>query len=56
MTAAELVRELPAGDSRNLPMLDAIADGLRRQGEDVEVVYNPRGDVYRIVPREQVAS
>lgn len=55
MTAAELVRELPAGDSRSLPMLDGIAESLRAQGEDVEVVYSPRGDVFRIVPREQVA-
>jgi hypothetical protein len=55
MTTAELLRELPAGDSRNLPLLDQVAEGLRRQGEDVEVVYVPRGDVFRIVPRKQVA-
>ncbi|MDX3230586.1 hypothetical protein [Streptomyces sp. ME19-01-6] len=55
MTVAEMLRELPAGDSRNLPLLDRIAEGLRAQGEDVEVVYVPRGDLYRIVPRKQVA-
>ncbi|MGW7617388.1 hypothetical protein ACWGLG_16280 [Streptomyces antimycoticus] len=55
MTTAEMLRELPAGDSRSLPMLDRIAEGLRAQGEDVEVVYNARRDVFRIVPREQVA-
>jgi len=55
MTVAEMVQELPAGDSRSLPTLDGIAEGLRAQGEDVEVVYNARRDAFRIVPREQVA-
>ncbi|WP_405536942.1 hypothetical protein [Streptomyces antimycoticus] len=55
MTAAEMLRELPAGDSRSLPTLDRIAEGLRAGGEDVEVVYNARRDMFRIVPREQVA-
>ncbi|MFD5384302.1 hypothetical protein ACFWMG_04895 [Streptomyces sp. NPDC127074] len=50
MTTAEMLRELPAGDDR-----DGIAEVLRAQGEDVEVVYNARRDVFRIVPREQVA-
>ncbi|MGW3427965.1 hypothetical protein ACWDHW_08410 [Streptomyces melanosporofaciens] len=55
MTTAEMLRELPAGDDRSLSTLDGIAEVLRAQGEDVEVVYNARRDVFRIVPREQVA-
>ncbi|WP_445520472.1 hypothetical protein [Streptomyces sp. NEAU-174] len=56
MTTAEMLRELPAGDDRNLPVLDRIAEVLRAGGEDVEVVYNARRDVFRIVTRERVAS
>ncbi|MFK8850466.1 hypothetical protein [Streptomyces sp. Ac-502] len=48
----ELPRQLPAGSTRSLPVLDAYAEALRAAGEDVRVVYSPRGDVFKIVPRE----
>ncbi|MEU7149174.1 hypothetical protein AB0B15_14230 [Streptomyces sp. NPDC045456] len=51
-TAAPAVpRQLPAGDPRATVILDAYADALRAAGEDVQVVYSPRGDVFKIVPR-----
>lgn len=55
MTVAELSRVLPEGGQESLPVLDALAEGMRREGRDVEVVYVVRDDVFRIVPREQVA-
>ena len=48
-------RELEAGESRTPEPLDVIAAGMRRDGKDVEVVYVPRRNAFRIVPREQVA-
>ncbi|MEU7157320.1 hypothetical protein [Streptomyces chrestomyceticus] len=48
-----LPRELPAGSSRSLPVLDAAVEVLRAAGEDVHVVYSAHGDVFRIVPREE---
>lgn len=53
--AADIVRELSAGDSRSLPYLDNVVRELRAQGEDVHVVYVARGDLFRIVPRKEAA-
>ncbi|KWT62863.1 hypothetical protein ADL21_06360 [Streptomyces albus subsp. albus] len=46
-----LPRQLPAGSTRSLPMLDAVVEVLRAAGEDVHVVYAAHGDVFKIVPR-----
>ncbi len=46
-----LPRQLPAGSSRSLPMLDAVVEVLRAAGEDVHVVYAAHGDVFKIVLR-----
>lgn len=51
----ERVRELPAGDQRNLRRLDEIVRELQAEGEDVHVVYVARGDLYRIEPRREAA-
>lgn len=48
----DLPRQLPAGSSRSLPILDAAVEVLRAAGEDVHVVYAAHGDVFKIVPRE----
>ncbi len=45
-------RQLPAGSTRSLPMLDAAVEVLRAAGEDVHVVYSAHGDVFKIVPKE----
>ncbi|MFK8844718.1 hypothetical protein [Streptomyces sp. Ac-502] len=47
-----LPRQLPAGSTRSLPILDAAVEVLRAAGEDVHVVYAAHGDVFKIVPRE----
>ncbi|MFF3270400.1 hypothetical protein ACFYWU_05610 [Streptomyces chrestomyceticus] len=47
-----LPRELPAGNSRSLPLLDAAVEVLRAAGEDVHVVYSAHGDTFKIVLRE----
>ncbi|MFH8405526.1 hypothetical protein ACH4FX_12235 [Streptomyces sp. NPDC018019] len=48
-----LPRQLPAGSSRSLLILDAYADALRAAGEDVQVVYSAHGDVFKIVHRAE---
>ncbi|MEU4199060.1 hypothetical protein AB0F64_03765 [Streptomyces sp. NPDC026294] len=47
-----LPRELPAGSTRSLPILDAAVEVLRAAGEDVHVVYSAHGDTFKVVPRE----
>ncbi|MEU2789057.1 hypothetical protein [Streptomyces sp. NPDC007100] len=49
---AELPRQLPAGSTRSLSILDAVVEVLRAAGEDVHVVYAAHGDVFKIVTRE----
>lgn len=49
--ATELPRQLPAGSTRSLSILDAAVEVLRAAGEDVHVVYSAHGDVFKIVPR-----
>ncbi|MFD7667836.1 hypothetical protein [Streptomyces sp. NPDC059788] len=51
-----LPRQLPAGSARSLPMLDAVVEVLRAAGEDVHVVYSAHGDVFKVVPRQDVAA
>lgn len=51
-----LPRQLPAGSSRSLPMLDAVVEVLRAAGEDVHVVYAAHGDVFKIVLRGGVTA
>ncbi len=46
-------RELPAGNPRSLPALDALVAKLRAAGEDVEVVYSAHQDTFKIVPRRR---
>ncbi|MFD7922669.1 hypothetical protein ACFV3R_26020 [Streptomyces sp. NPDC059740] len=42
-------QELPAADVRTLPRLRAEAERLATRGRDVEIVYHPGHDTYRIV-------
>ena len=55
MTVAELARKPMEGGQESLPALDKFAEGMRRDGQDVLVVYVVRDGVFRIVPREQAA-
>lgn len=45
-------RQLPAGSTRSLSILDAVVEVLRAAGEDVHVVYSAHGDVFKIVQKE----
>lgn len=49
----ERPRELPAGDPRSLPTLDALVRELNKDGDEYHVVYCYRGDKYKVTLKGQ---
>lgn len=48
----ERPRELPAGDPRSLPTLDALVRELNAKGKDVHVVYVGRSDTFKVIEKK----